>query len=132
MGGGGVSAVPTEYLELEDLLALARDLGVEAVRDAGLLASAAARPATVLYGAEAYPRLEDKAAVLLESVVRNHALVDGNKRLGWLSFVVFLGLNGAGLAVDDDDAYQHVIGVAEGRIDWRESACWTRDRLTGR
>lgn len=114
----------TTYLDLEDLLALADDLGVLQVRDLGLLASAAQRPATSLYGEEVYPGVADKAAVILESVVRNHPLVDGNKRLGWLSTVVFLGLNGVDLDVEDDDAYELVISVAEGRRTWQETAVW--------
>lgn len=79
----------TEHLDVEDLLTLAADLGVGPVRDLGLLDSAAHRPTATLWGREVYPSLEEKAAALLESVVRNHALVDGNKRLGWLAAVVF-------------------------------------------
>ena len=81
------------YLSLEDLLTLAGDLEVGPVRDVGLLDSAAYRPQASVFGVEAYPSLDVKAGVLLESVVRNHALVDGNKRLGWLSVVVLYGLN---------------------------------------
>lgn len=114
----------TTYLDLEDLLALADDLGVLQVRDLGLLASAAQRPATSLYGEEVYPDVGDKPAVVLESIVRNHPLIDGNKRLGWLSTVVFLGLNGVDLDVEDGDAYELVISVAEGRRTWRETAVW--------
>ena len=86
----------TAYLSLEDLLALVEDLQLGPVRDLGLLASAAHRPMTTLWGQDAYLTLEEKAAALLESLVRNHALVDGNKRLGWLATVVFLDINGAG------------------------------------
>lgn len=120
------------YLDLEDLLALAEDLGVLQVRDVGLLASASQRPATTLYGEAAYPALADKAAVVLESIVRNHPLVDGNKRFGWLATVVFLGLNGVDLDIADDDAYDLVISVAEGRRSWQETAQWLRERgVTG-
>lgn len=114
----------TVYLDLEDLLLLARRAGAPAVRDLGLLSAAAQRPVTSLYGEEAYPSLSDKGAVLLESIVRNHALVDGNKRLGWLSLVVFLGLNGTTLDVTDDDAYDLVISVAEGRRSWESTSRW--------
>ena len=75
-------------------MALVEDLGVGPVRDVGLLESAAARPRTSLWGGDAYPTLGSKAAALLDSLVNNHALVDGNKRLGWLATVVFLDLNG--------------------------------------
>jgi death-on-curing protein len=102
----------TVYLSLEDLLALCTDLGVGPVRDLGLLDAAAYRPRAVLYGRPAYPDLGTKGAVLLESIVRNHALVDGNKRLGWLATVVFYGLNDVTLEAPDDDAYELVMAVA--------------------
>ncbi|WP_210604276.1 type II toxin-antitoxin system death-on-curing family toxin [Brevibacterium oceani] len=106
----------TSYLRTEDMLALTADLNVGPVRDLGLLESATHRPRTVLWGAEAYPSLETKAASLLESVVRNHPLVDGNKRLGWLSVVVFYELNGVFLEAPDDEAYDLVISVASGEL----------------
>ena len=87
------------------------------IRDLGLLDSAAHRPTTSLYGQEAYPSLDAKAAVLLESIVRNNALVDGNKRLGWLALVVFYGLNGVDFDAPDDEAYDLVVGIAAGRLD---------------
>jgi death-on-curing protein len=112
----------TTYLSLEDLLHLVDDLGVGPVRDLGLLDAAAHRPTTSLYGTEAYPGLDVKAAVLLESIVGNHALVDGNKRLGWLALVVFYGLNGVDLDAPDGDAYDMVVGVAAGRVGHDEVA----------
>ena len=75
-----------EYLTLEDLLALTVDLGVPAVRDLGLLDAAAQRPRTTLYGRDAYESIHEKAAVLLESLTRNHALAAGtNDWAGWRS-----------------------------------------------
>ncbi|WCC80450.1 hypothetical protein O6R08_02705 [Cutibacterium equinum] len=70
------------------------DLGVGPIGDVGLHESAAARPRTSLWGSDAYPTLESKAAALLDSLVNNRALVDGNKQLGWLATVVFSDLNG--------------------------------------
>ena len=110
------------YLTLEDLLTLVDDLRAGPVRDLGLLESAAHRPTTTLWGAEAYDGLDLKAAALLESIVRNHTLLDGNKRLGWLAVVVFYGLNGVDLDAPDDDAYDLVIAVASGVIDHHEAA----------
>ncbi len=112
----------TEHLTLEDLIVLIDDLGVGPVRDVGLLESAAHRPTATLWGNEAYPTLEVKAAALMESVVRNHPLVDGNKRLGWLAAVVFLDINGVRIDAPDDDAYELVIGVASGQRELREIA----------
>ena len=112
----------TVYLDLESLLALADELGVQQVRDVGLLSAAANRPQTTLYGDEAYPSIHEKAAVLLESIVRNHPLVDGNKRLGWLAVVVFYGLNSLSLDAPEDPAYDLVIGVATGQRDYQSVA----------
>lgn len=107
---------PVHYLTLEDLLTLVDDLRVGPVRDLGLLESAAHRPTTTLWGAEAYDGLELKAAALLESIVRNDTLLDGNERLGWLAVVVFLGLNGVDLDAADDEAYDLVIAVSTGQM----------------
>ena len=112
----------TTYLSLEDLLSLTNDLGVGPVRDLGLLDSAAHRPQTELIGYAAYPTLDEKAAVLLESIVRHRPLVDGNKRLGWLAAVVFYGLNDEALDAPDDDAYDMVIAVASGQLDYAAAA----------
>ena len=111
-----------EYLHLEDLLQLAADLGNLAVRDLGLLEAAVQRPKTTLYGQEAYPDLHEKAAVLLESLSRNHALIDGNKRIAWLAVVVFFDLNVRSLDAPDDEAYDLVIGVSTGAIGYQEAA----------
>lgn len=112
----------TTYLDLEDLLHLVRALGAGPVRDPGLLESAAARPRTTLFGEDAYPGLPLKAAALMHSLTRNHALVDGNMRLSWLAATVFLGLNGFDVEMPDDDAYDFVVSVAEGAIDVSEIA----------
>lgn len=112
----------TTYLTLEDLLQLVSDLGVGPIRDLGLLDSAAHRPTTSLYGHEAYRGLDAKASVLLESLVRNHPLVDGNKRIGWLAVVVFYGLNGVDLDAPDDAAFDLVVGMAAGEIEAAEAA----------
>jgi death-on-curing protein len=106
-----------EFLDLEDLVVLVRRLGAGPVRDVGLLEAACARPRASVFGADAYPTLAGKAAALLHSIVANHALVDGNKRLGWLATVVFLDLNGWSVTLDDDVAFRLVMDVAEGRLD---------------
>ncbi len=109
---------PTEFLDLDDLVTLAeRLLGSPApIRDIGLLGSAAARPQTSAFGADAYPDVWSKAAALLQSIVKNHPLVDGNKRLGWLATAVFLELNGVeATAISNDEVYERVVAVASGR-----------------
>ena len=54
-----------------------------------------------------------KAAALLHSIVNNHALIDGNKRLGWLATAVFLELNGVKASrVSNDDVFDLVMWIA--------------------
>ena len=106
---------PIEFLDLDDLVDLARKLlgDPPPIRDFGLLGSAAARPQTSVFGEDAYPDLITKAAALLQSIVNNHALVDGNKRLGWLATAVFLELNRVGASdASNDDVYDLVVWVA--------------------
>lgn len=106
----------TEFLTLEDALHISERMGFH-VRDAGLLASAIARPATTVFGADAYPSLELKGAAMLESIVRNHPFFDGNKRSGWTLLVAFLWLNGRRPTFTTDEAFDLVIGVTEGRLE---------------
>jgi len=106
----------TEWLTLEDLLFLAADIGVGPARDLGLLEAAVARPATTLMGAEAYPTMGQKAAALLHSLVCNHALVDGNKRLGWHATVVFLALNSHRPSITQEEAFDLVMAIASGTL----------------
>jgi death on curing protein len=109
----------TEHLTVDDLLEIAAIVldGQPAVRDYGLLSSAAARPATVAFGVEAYVNVWTKAGALLHSVCMNHALIDGNKRLAWASARVFLALNGTSLRdVDTDRAEEFVLAVAGGTL----------------
>lgn len=90
-----MSGDETDYLTVEDLLEVAAGvIGEVTIRDAGLLAAAAGRPQLTVYGDDAYPTFDEKAAALLHSLVRNHALVDGNKRLAWAATRVFCILNG--------------------------------------
>jgi death-on-curing protein len=119
---------PVEYLDVDDLTDLATLLlgGPPPIRDVGLLGSAAARPQTTVFGEDAYPDVWTKAAALLQSIVKNHALIDGNKRLGWLATAVFLELNGVkATRASNDDIYDLVMDVAAHQREVEEIA----DRL---
>jgi death-on-curing protein len=111
--------VSIDYLELDDLLVAATAfLGRRPeVRDYGLLESALARPQASVFGEDAYPTLHEKAAALLDSLVNNRALVDGNKRLGWVASRLFSGLNGYTVVGSEDDKFGLVIAVATGELD---------------
>ena len=113
-----MSEAAVDYLSVEDLLEIAVGILDEvAVRDHGLLASAAARPQSSAFGQDAYPTFATKAASLMHSIARNHALVDGNKRLAWAATRVFCMLNGHDLNFSVDDAEQLVLAVARGGLD---------------
>ena len=107
------------YLTLAELMHVAkRTLGAEPlVRDYGLLESALTRPQATAFGEDAYHGLDEKAAALLHSLARNHALVDGNKRLGLAATIAFYGLNGRRLTLSNDAAYELVMAVAAGQLD---------------
>jgi death on curing protein len=105
------------YLTLEDLLDLVRALDVGPVRDLGMLDSACHRPRSTFFGQDTYPSISAKAAALMHSLARNHALADGNKRLALLATVVFLRLNGYYLDMTDDEAFDLTMTVAAGHLD---------------
>lgn len=107
------------YLTVDELLEIAeKALGhAPEVRDWGLLESAVGRPQASVFGEDAYPTLHHKAAALLHSLAKNHALIDGNKRTAWWAARLFYVLNGHDLRADEDGAYDLVIAVAEARIE---------------
>ncbi len=107
-----------EYLDLDDLMAAA-DVAVgrrPEVRDWGLLESALARPKASIFGEDAYPGLNGKAAALLHSLVTNHALVDGNKRLGLVAVLLFYGMNGSDVKATEDEQVELIRAIADGRL----------------
>ena len=111
----------TAYLDIEDALQVVDRYGFH-IRDVGLLASALARPATTVMGAEAYSELAVKAAALLESVARFRPLVDGNKRTAWTLMGLLLWINGYRHDFTTDEGFDLVVGVAAGTIDLPNAA----------
>ena len=107
-----------DYLELADILQLGREIIADfRVRDLGLLESALARPKTTVFGDDAYPSFYQKVATLLHFIARNHALIDGNKRLAWSAARLFCLMNDQDIKMKPDKAYEMVVGVAAGEID---------------
>jgi death-on-curing protein len=108
----------TEYLDLDDLLSAADAAvgGAAEIRDIGLLDAAAARPKASVFGSDAYPDLDTKAAALLHSIVTSHPLVDGNKRLGWVATRLFYLLNDSDIRPTADEAYELIVALADGTL----------------
>ena len=107
------------FFSAEDFVYIAeRAVGAApVVRDFGLLESASVRPGTSWQGADAYPTIDEKAAAFVHSLVSNHALVDGNKRLGLAGLIAFLGVNGWRLTWSNDDAYEFIMEISAGQLD---------------
>ena len=124
------------YLELDDVLAIACEiLGLEVdalmlVTDLGLADSAVARPRAGFADEEFYPTVEDKAASLLFGLARNHAFIDGNKRIAVLSTLQFLNANGHDLDLSPaEEAYKAVVQVASGNLSVDDLTDWIRNRM---
>ena len=69
-----------------------------------------------MFGTDAYPDLDTKSAALLHSIARNHALIDGNKRLALAALLAFCGLNGRRLTLTNDEACELVMSTAANQV----------------
>ena len=118
----------TEYIDLEIFVTQLKRVGFH-IRDLGLLESALVRPQTSLFGEDAYPTLELKAAVMVESIILNHPMVDGNKRSSWLALNLFVELNDFEIIATQDEVFDYVLDVANKRIDAEQSAEWIKNHL---
>jgi death-on-curing protein len=118
----------TEYIEPEQALAVVRHLGLR-VRDEGLLFSALARPSASMFGQDAYPALEVKAAALFSSLAQSHPLSDGDKRLSLYLTFAFLRINGWGVTFTNDEAFDLVLHVAQAALELDEIADTLRTHL---
>ena len=119
----------TIYLQLEVLIAAMEPTGFY-VKDAGLLESALARPRTTVFGQDAYETLELKAAAMMHSIIKNHPMIDGNKRASYSAMQIFMGLNGYSVIASADSAFDFVIGVATDQLDLEQMAAWIKEHKT--
>ena len=118
----------THYLELEDALQQIAAVGFY-VKDLGLLDSALARPKTTLFGEDAYPTLELKAAAMVHSIIKNRAMVDGNKRTSWFMLSSFLYINGHFIEMTADEGMEFTLGIATDKLSLAEAAAMIRKHL---
>ena len=110
-----------DYLDFHDITLICENLiPGYLIRDNGLLLSALERPQMQLYGVDAYPTFPLKVAALMHSLARNHALVDGNKRLAWSAGRIFCLMNKLDIYLDVDSAESLVVGIAAGKYDLEE------------
>lgn len=98
--------------------------GKKKVRDIDLLMAAVERPKASAFGADAYPTLKQKAAVLLHSVARNHPFADGNKRTGTVGALFLLATNGQRVVWNQQAAVDRIVNLAEGRTNYDMFESW--------
>jgi death-on-curing protein len=119
----------TRFVELAAFKKEAERVGF-IVKDLGLLDSALSRPKTTLFGEDAYPAIELKAAAMVESIILNHPMIDGNKRSSWFALNVFLELNDYHLTATQDEAFDYVLSVATKTRDLQASAKWIAEHMS--
>lgn len=103
--------------------------GSSEIRDEGLLDSALNAPFQTFADAELYPTILEKAARLGYSLIKNHAFVDGNKRIGTHGMLVFLALNHIEVEYEDDELIQIILGIAAGEIDDQQLLVWLQKHI---
>lgn len=123
------------YLTVEQVLfihmrLIAETGGSPGLRDLALLESAVARPQATFGGEDLYPDLFVKAAALLDSLVRNHPFVDGNKRVGVTAAGLFLRFNHQQLTASNAELEQFALQAARSELDVEEITAWLRSHST--
>lgn len=122
---------PTVFLSLEEILII-HELQIEqyggssGLRDFSLLESALYRPQATFGGSDLYDTLFDKASALMHSLIMNHPFVDGNKRTGSASTIVFLELNGYSLRVSQKELVKVALSVHSKKMDLEQIAAWLK------
>jgi death-on-curing protein len=123
--------VATTFFTLDEVLAIHADQierygGSPGIRDQGLLESALAMPEATYSGEDLHPSLCEKAAAYLFHLVKNHAFVDGNKRVGLAVCLAFLAMNDVTIRASDDELVELVYGIAKGRSSKADVAVFLR------
>lgn len=121
----------TQYLTLEDALVQTKALGFS-VKDPGLLDSALARPKSTVFGEDAYPSIQLKAASMMQSIIKNHPMIDGNKRTSWLLMVTFLWINGYQHDMTTEEGFALTLGIAESSLEVEDAASIIQKHLKHR
>lgn len=103
--------------------------GTKGIRDKGLLDAALMRPYASFDNQELYPTPTEKAAALVESVVKNHPFLDGNKRIGYVLMRLTLLQNGFDIKASQEDKYTFIIQISQSKVNIEEIKSWIKNRL---
>ena len=117
-----------QVLKLHEIL-IAQSGGSHEIRDDGLLESALNAPFQSFGNTDLYPSLLEKAARLGYGLIKNHPFVDGNKRIGTHTMLVFLAINHAELAYSDEELISLILGIAAGEYDDKHLLNWLQQHL---
>ena len=98
--------------------------GLDGIRDENLLDSAINSPFQKFDGADLYPTIQQKAARLGYGIIKNHAFIDGNKRIGTHTMLVFLALNGIELDYTQEELFTTILDLAEGKLEFNDLTKW--------
>jgi death-on-curing protein len=119
----------SEVLELHQML-IDSSGGASGIRDLGALESAVAQPHATFGTEELYPGVVTKAAALCFSLVMNHPVLDGKKRIGHAAMETFLALNGYELEADVDEQEQIILSMAAGKLGRDAFVAWLKEHTT--
>ena len=112
-----------EVIELHSKM-IERTGGSDGLRDKNLLESAVFSATTSFDGNEVYPTVEEKASRLMYAITNNHAFVDGNKRIGVLTMLMTLQLNGVKIKYKQEELIELSLSVAENKTDYEGILSW--------
>ncbi len=103
--------------------------GTDGVRDTGLLESALQRPYMTFDRNELYPDPIKKSAAIIESCIKNHPFVDGNKRVGYVLMRLLLLENGLDINATEEEKYEFVLNIANGFFEMNDIEKWIKSNV---
>ena len=124
-----------KYLTAEQVLFIHSRLidetgGAHGIRDTGLLLSALERPKSGFGDTELYPDIFSKSAALMESLIKNHPFIDGNKRTAITSTAIFLQINGHNLKTSQKELERFTLKIAVKKVSLEDTAKWFREHTS--
>ena len=102
--------------------------GTNGIREYNLLESAIETPFQAFAGEELYPTIREKGTRLGYGLIKNHCMLDGNKRIGTHAMLTFLALNGIELKYTQKELYEMVLAVASGSMQYEDMLQWVLER----